>query len=156
MFRRVSRWLALGFLAVSAVHAQTDPFCADVAKAAAEVVTRTGVPSASVAVVRQGRIACVLAVGDARIDPKTPAAASMRYSIGSVSKQFTAAAILMLAEDWRFLTVGADQQSLSPKGPSPLVKERDAVHQLSGCPDRVQRQLQLLPLGGQRQSAHSG
>ncbi len=99
MFRRVSRWLALGFLAVSAVHAQTDPFCADVAKAATEVVARTGVPSASVAVVRQGKIACVLAVGDARLDPKPPAAASMRYSIGSVSKQFTAAAILMLAEE---------------------------------------------------------
>jgi CubicO group peptidase (beta-lactamase class C family) len=103
MLRRVSRILALGFLFVSAVsvHAQNDPFCADVAKAASEVVSRTGVPSASVAVVRDGKIACVLAVGSARLDPRTPAAASMRYSIGSVSKQFTAAAVLMLAEEGR-------------------------------------------------------
>jgi D-alanyl-D-alanine carboxypeptidase len=104
MVRRVLRFLALGSLAafrgVSALYAaESDPFCADVAKAASEVVAETGVPSASVAVVRQGRIACVLAVGDARIDPKAAAAASMRYGIGSVSKQFTAAAILMLAEE---------------------------------------------------------
>ena len=99
MLRRVLRFLALGFLAVPVVHAQSDPFCADVAKAASEVVRQTGVPSASVAVVRDGKIACVLAVGDAKLDPKTPAASAMRYGIGSVSKQFTAAAVLMLADE---------------------------------------------------------
>ena len=35
-------------------------------------------------------------LGQARLDPETPASAAMRYSIGSVSKQFTAAAILLL------------------------------------------------------------
>src|SRR5205814_3267248 len=35
---------------------------------------------------------------DARLEPKTPAVAEMRYSIGSISKQFTAAAILLLQE----------------------------------------------------------
>jgi CubicO group peptidase (beta-lactamase class C family) len=101
MLHRVTRGLALGLLFVPAVfvHAAADPFCSEVSKAASEVVARTGVPGASVAVVRDGTIACVLAVGSARLDPKTPAAASMRYSIGSVSKQFTAAAILMLAEE---------------------------------------------------------
>src|SRR5213075_864791 len=39
------------------------------------------------------------AYGDARIDPRTPAMPTMRYSIGSVSKQFTATAILLLAQE---------------------------------------------------------
>jgi D-alanyl-D-alanine carboxypeptidase len=64
-----------------------------------KVLTTTGVPSASLAVVKDGKVAYVQAYGDARLDPRTPAGPEMRYSIGSISKQFTAAAILMLAEE---------------------------------------------------------
>src|SRR5215831_13507662 len=64
-----------------------------------DVLARTGAPSASVAVVRDGAIAFARAYGSARLDPKLAATADMRYSIGSVSKQFTAAAILLLAEE---------------------------------------------------------
>ena len=67
--------------------------------AAREVLAATGAPSASVAVVRDGKIAYVQAYGDAKLNPRAPAGPAMRYSIGSVSKQFTATAILMLAED---------------------------------------------------------
>lgn len=63
------------------------------------VLAGTGAPSASIAVVRGGAIVYEQAYGDARIDPKTPATPAMRYSIGSVSKQFTATAILLLAEE---------------------------------------------------------
>ncbi|MEO8138253.1 MAG: serine hydrolase domain-containing protein [Gemmatimonadota bacterium] len=66
--------------------------------AANEALARSGVPSASITVVRDGQIAYVQAYGDARLDPKTPAQPSMRYSIGSISKQFTAAAMLLLQE----------------------------------------------------------
>ena len=59
----------------------------------------SGAPGASIAVVKDGKLAYVQAYGDAKIDPKAPAKPAMRYSIGSVSKQFTATAILMLAED---------------------------------------------------------
>jgi D-alanyl-D-alanine carboxypeptidase len=68
-------------------------------RAAAEVLEATGAPSASVAVVRDGSIAYLHAYGLATIDPPTPATTEMRYSIGSISKQFTAAAVLLLAED---------------------------------------------------------
>src|SRR6058998_133943 len=67
-------------------------------KLANDVLTRTGVPSASVAIVKDGQVAYVKAFGDARLEPKTPATSEMRYSIGSISKQFTAAAILLLQE----------------------------------------------------------
>jgi D-alanyl-D-alanine carboxypeptidase len=66
---------------------------------ATSVLAKTGVPSASVAVVENGKIAYVKAYGDARIDPPIAASPDMRYSIGSISKQFTATAILMLQEE---------------------------------------------------------
>jgi D-alanyl-D-alanine carboxypeptidase len=67
-------------------------------KLAVDALAKSGVPSASVAVVKDGQIAYVKAYGDARLEPKTPAMPGMRYSIGSISKQFTAAAILFLQE----------------------------------------------------------
>jgi CubicO group peptidase (beta-lactamase class C family) len=66
--------------------------------AAREVLARTGAPSASIAVVRGARIVYTNAYGSARLDPPMPATPAMRYSIGSISKQFTATAILLLAE----------------------------------------------------------
>lgn len=65
---------------------------------AADTLAKTGVPSASVAAIKDGRIAYLHAYGNARLNPKTRATSSMRYSIGSVSKQFTAASILLLQE----------------------------------------------------------
>jgi len=61
-------------------------------------LTDTGIPSASIAIVQGGAITYLQAYGDGRIDPRTQAVPSMRYSIGSISKQFTAAAVLLLAE----------------------------------------------------------
>jgi len=89
--------LVLALLATPLFADDTLP--ADVDKAVAGILAKTGAPSASVAVVRDGKIAYVHAYGLARLEPKTPATPQMRYSIGSISKQFTAAAILMLAED---------------------------------------------------------
>jgi CubicO group peptidase (beta-lactamase class C family) len=67
--------------------------------AVAEVLTKSGAPSASVAVVKDGAIAYERAYGAATLEPRRAATPGMRYSIGSVSKQFTAAAILILAEE---------------------------------------------------------
>ena len=63
-----------------------------------QALTNTGVPSASIAIVQAGAITYLQAYGDGRIAPRTPALPPMRYSIGSISKQFTAAAVLLLAE----------------------------------------------------------
>jgi CubicO group peptidase (beta-lactamase class C family) len=66
--------------------------------AAGEVLARTGVPSASIAIVQHGQIVYTHAYGKARLEPPTPAEPEMRYSVGSISKQFTAAAILLLEQ----------------------------------------------------------
>ncbi|HSZ57161.1 MAG TPA: serine hydrolase domain-containing protein [Tepidisphaeraceae bacterium] len=69
--------------------------------AVAQVLKRSGAPSASVAVVKDGRIVFTQAYGLSRIDPARAATPQMRYAIGSISKQFTAAAVLLLAEEGR-------------------------------------------------------
>src|SRR5580658_2037591 len=70
---------------------------------AAQVLEQTGVPSASVAVVKGGKLVYTHAYGNARLasgtDPAVAATPDMRYSVGSISKQFTATAILLLQED---------------------------------------------------------
>ena len=65
---------------------------------ATDVLKQTGAPSASVAIVKDGKLVYTRAYGNAHLDPPVPATPDMRYSIGSISKQFTAAAILLLQE----------------------------------------------------------
>ncbi|HEY1577220.1 MAG TPA: serine hydrolase domain-containing protein [Terracidiphilus sp.] len=72
---------------------------AGVDRAVERVIGNTGIPSASVALVEHGQIVYLHAYGKARLEPPTAATTDMQYSIGSVSKQFTAALILMLVED---------------------------------------------------------
>ena len=64
----------------------------------ATVLSATGVPSASVAVVQHGRMVFAKAYGQASLEPSRTATTTMRYALGSISKQFTAAAMLLLQE----------------------------------------------------------
>jgi D-alanyl-D-alanine carboxypeptidase len=93
--------LLLASLPRSASAQETLPAAvrADIDKAVADVLANTSAPSASIAVVRDGRIAYVHAYGLATLEPAVAATSEMRYSIGSISKQFTATAILLLAEE---------------------------------------------------------
>ena len=94
--------LAAAFpLAVAAQSVDTlDPALkARVDRIATQVLEQTGVPSASVAIVQHGKLVYTHAYGHARLEPPVAATPEMRYSIGSISKQFTAAAILMLQEE---------------------------------------------------------
>jgi D-alanyl-D-alanine carboxypeptidase len=88
--------VAPGMMAQSATSVAT---ASGIDAAAAEVLKTTGVPSASVAVVQGGKVAYVKAYGMARLEPPMAAEAGMQYSIGSISKQFTAAVVLLLAQD---------------------------------------------------------
>jgi D-alanyl-D-alanine carboxypeptidase len=100
---RVTRVLGLGCVlaAVPMMAQETLPSAtaSGIDAAAADVLKAMGVPSASVAVVQGGKVAYVKAYGMARLDPAMAAAPAMRYSVGSISKQFTAALVLLLAQD---------------------------------------------------------
>ena len=89
--------LALALAAPAAAQQLTPVERARIDSAALAVLAGTGAPSASVAVVRGGELVYERAWGDARTG--TPATPAMRYAIGSVSKQFTATAVLLLAEE---------------------------------------------------------
>jgi D-alanyl-D-alanine carboxypeptidase len=90
-------------LAGSALLAAQGPLSADVqAKVDAavhDVLTKTGVPSASVGIVQGGRVVFTKAYGNARLNPPVAATTDFHYAIGSISKQFTAACVLLLQED---------------------------------------------------------
>jgi D-alanyl-D-alanine carboxypeptidase len=72
---------------------------AEIDAAARKTLAATGVPSASVSIVRDGRIVYLQAYGKARLDTPAPATPPMRYSIGSISKQFTACAVMLLVDE---------------------------------------------------------
>jgi len=54
--------------------------------------------SASVVLVLDGKVAFAKAFGNANLDPLRPATTETRYAVGSISKQFTAASVLLLQE----------------------------------------------------------
>jgi D-alanyl-D-alanine carboxypeptidase len=87
-----------------AVLAQTTPTLspeikAKIDAASTQILQTTQVPSASIAVVKDGRIAYLQAYGQARLSPAMEATPQMHYSVGSISKQFTAAAVLLLVQE---------------------------------------------------------
>ncbi|HEX8812845.1 MAG TPA: serine hydrolase domain-containing protein [Terracidiphilus sp.] len=100
---RASFPLALAVVCTLSLAAQTvdtiDPALkTKIDRIAAGVMEQRGVPSASIAVIQHGKLAYTQAYGRAHVDPDKAATPEMRYSIGSISKQFTAAAILILQE----------------------------------------------------------
>ena len=98
-------WLCTLFLTVALLipahlRAQLPPSMAgQIDTIAAKALADSGTPSLSIAVVKDGSVAYVKAYGNARLEPLTAATPEMRYSIGSVSKQFMACAILLLTQE---------------------------------------------------------
>ena len=72
---------------------------AKVQAAVTDIVARTHVPSASVGIVQGGRIVYTAAFGQARLAPALPATPAMHYAIGSISKQFTTACVMLLVQE---------------------------------------------------------
>jgi len=96
--------LLCGSLICTSLPAQTvnivdSPLRERIDRIAEQVLEQTGVPSASIAIVQNGKLVYTHAYGKARLQPAVAATPAMRYSIGSISKQFTVAAILLLQED---------------------------------------------------------
>ena len=95
---RLAALCAATFLSTAAIAAPLTPAQIQAIDAAAtKTLATTGVPAASIAVVQNGKIVYAHAYGLQRAG--VPARAEARYKIASISKQFTAAAILLLAED---------------------------------------------------------
>ena len=110
-------------------------FEAGVDAAAAEILRTTGVPSASIAVIRDDRLVLVRAYGRAQIDPDVPATPAMRYSIGSVSKEFLAATIMLLAEQGKLTLDDPVAKYFPALTEAGQVRIRDLLNHTSGYRD---------------------
>jgi len=71
----------------------------DIDASVGEWVAQTGAPSVSIAVASDGQVVYAKAYGMARLAPRRQATPQTRYAIDSVSKEFTAAAMLKLQEE---------------------------------------------------------
>lgn len=132
--RRVfSLMLTAGF--ALAAQAATSSFEAGVDAAAAEVLLSTGVPSASIAVIREDRLVLVRAYGHARLGPDVAATPAMRYAIGSVSKEFLGATIMLLAEQGKMTLDDPVAKYFPALTDARQVRIRDLLNHTSGYRD---------------------
>ncbi|MFZ0036646.1 MAG: serine hydrolase domain-containing protein [Candidatus Acidiferrales bacterium] len=86
----------------ASLAAQTSAGPLDAAEEAkiSKMLAASGVPSISIAIVDEnGKTVYARAFGQASLSPERAASEKTRYAIGSISKQFTVAAILLLAEE---------------------------------------------------------
>jgi CubicO group peptidase (beta-lactamase class C family) len=92
--------LFLTFLLTIRALAQMTPQTREaIDQAVAKVVAKSGIASASIAIVQDGKLAYAQAYGFADLETKKHATPAMRYKIGSNSKQITATAILLLSDE---------------------------------------------------------
>jgi CubicO group peptidase (beta-lactamase class C family) len=102
MLRRTSLGLAvLCSIPAFALTAQTagPPAVVAALDSLAQIaVTSGGLPGLSLAVVQDGRVLLARGYGKARLAPDQPASATTMFAVGSVTKEFTCAAVLLLQE----------------------------------------------------------
>lgn len=148
--------LAMGSLAQAqlAVDKLPGDLQGRVDQVAEQVLQQTGVPSASLAIVRDGQIVYTRAYGKARLDPVGMATPAMRYSIGSISKQFTATAMLMLEQQEKLSIddpVGKYLPELTRAGE---VTIRELLSHTSGYQDYWPEDYLMLPLSQPTTTRH--
>ena len=102
---------------------------------AAEWLESTGAPSVSIAVVERGALAYAKAYGLARLGPPAPAGPQIRYAIDSVSKEFTAAAVLLLAQQGKLSLDDRLGRWLADLGPASEVTLHQALTHTGGIRD---------------------
>jgi len=104
-------------------------------------------PGAAVAVVRGGEIACKGGYGMANLEYNVPIEPATVFHVASISKQFTAFCVALLAHEGR-ISLDDDIRQYIPEVPAfgPTITVRHLIHHTSGLRD----QWELLILGGWR------
>ncbi len=113
---------------------------------AQQVLAQTGVPSASVGIVKDGKVAYLRAYGKAELDPPDAATPQMRYSIGSISKQFTASAVLILQQQGKLSLDDTVSKWLPALTRSNEVTLREVLSHTSGYQDYYAEDYSMLPM----------
>ncbi len=144
-------FFATGLL-VAPASAQTPPadrLAARIDSAAHALIASKATPSVSIAISRSGRTVYAKAFGTADLEQHVAATPGTVYLIGSVTKQFTAAAVLSLAEDGK-LSLDDPLGKFLPDWPAAgrAVTVRQLLNHTSGIKDYtgVPRWLRLMAL----------
>ena len=90
---------ALTVLAAQAHTPENKNLAASIDKAAAAAVASGETPGLQVAVIKDGKPVLVKSYGSANLEQHVPVANDSVFRVGSVTKQFTAVALLLLAEE---------------------------------------------------------
>ncbi|WP_426271663.1 serine hydrolase domain-containing protein [Dyella kyungheensis] len=138
MRRRFLCWMVASCLAPAAMASTTDIDPALARRIDSDVQTvlqRTGTPGATLAIYRDGVAVYRHAYGLSDREHKTPATLSTHYEIGSITKQFTAAAILQLQAAGK-LDVDAPLATYLPDAPhAKEVTLKQLLSHTSGMPE---------------------
>ena len=101
----------------------------------ADVVQRKGLTGLSLAIVQDGKIVLAKGYGKRSLETGSPVEPETPFAIGSVTKQFACACILLLAEDGK-LSVDDKVAKYEPKlGRAGDITLHDLMAHLSGYPD---------------------
>lgn len=106
---------------------------------------RAGSPGAAIGIMRGGEVVLAKGYGEASVEHRVPITPRTVFRIASVTKQFTVAAVLMLAREGKLELDDAPQKYLPdlPTLPRPITIDQ-LMRNNSGWPDF----LELLRLGG--------
>ncbi len=101
----------------------------------AEQLKVKGLVGLSVAVVQEGRIVFANVYGKSSLDSGQPVKKDTRFSIGSVTKQFTSACILLLAEDGKLSVTDKVAKYYPDLTQANDISLLDLMNHVSGYPD---------------------
>ena len=104
-------------------------------QAVLSVLDRTQAPSASIAVIKDGKLAYVHAYGAARLSPQVMATPATRYQIASLSKEIVAAAALLLQQDGKLSLDDKVAKWLPDLTRSEAITLRQCLTHTAGYPD---------------------
>ncbi len=99
------------------------------------ILKQTKTPSASIAVIKDGKIAYVHAYGLARLSPPVKAMPTTRYQIASLSKEIVAAAALLLQQDGKLSLDDKVAKWLPDLTAANLITLRQCLTHTAGYPD---------------------
>ena len=101
-----------------------------------QFMTERGIPGAAVAVLEDGEVIKVQGYGLADLEHSAPVTTETVFQVASLGKQFTAAAVLLLAEDGRLKLDDPISQHLEGTPPSwAAITIRHLLNHTSGLPD---------------------
>jgi D-alanyl-D-alanine carboxypeptidase len=100
-----------------------------------QILQRTNTPSASIAVIKDGRIAYVHAYGLAQLSPSVKAVPATRYQIASLSKEIVAAAALLLQQDGKLSLDDKVAKWLPDLTSAHVITLRQCLTHTAGYPD---------------------